>query len=578
VSSGDGALYAGTMARLRLALAQLNLVVGDLEGNVEQVLEAMKSAEADGCDLVAFPELAVTGYPPEDLLLKAAFVADNRRALERIVAASGRCAAIVGFVDGEGDDLYNAAAVCADGHLHGVYRKQLLPNYEVFDERRYFRAGQGPPVLYEIGGHQVAVTICEDAWSDEGPLAEAGRVGAELIVNINGSPFHAGKVGQRERTLAARAAEARCPIAYVNLVGGQDELVFDGGSLVMDAAGAVVTRAPQFAEALFVTDLAVPSRPGFGAEPGGRVEAPRVMVSAAAPAAPVVVSPAARGLSFEHEVYEALVLGTRDYVTKNGFGDVVVGLSGGIDSSLVATIAVDALGPDRVHGVLMPSRYSSDHSITDAEALAANLGIDHATIAIEPAHRAFTEMLAPSFVGRPPDLTEENLQSRLRGVTLMALSNKLGWLVLTTGNKSESAVGYSTLYGDTAGGFAVIKDVLKLLVYRLCRDRNARAGRELIPETILVKPPSAELRPDQRDDQSLPPYEVLDPIIDAYVTEDRTASELVEAGFDAATVQRVVGLIDRAEYKRRQTPPGVRLTTKAFGKDRRLPITNAYRG
>ncbi len=569
------------MARLRVALAQLNLVVGDLDGNVEQILAAMKSAEADGCDLVAFPELAVTGYPPEDLLLKAAFVADNRRALDRIVAASGRCAAIVGFVDGDDDGLYNAAAICADGRLHGVYRKQLLPNYEVFDERRYFRAGHQSPTLFEIGGLRVAVTICEDAWSPDGPLALAGRAGAELIVNINGSPFHAGKVGQREQTLAARAAEAGCPIAYVNLVGGQDELVFDGGSLVIDATGEVVTRAPQFEDLLFVTDLAVPERPAAPVDPvgtDGPLPGSPVAVSGAAPAAPVVVAPTAPALSTEREVYEALVLGTRDYVGKNGFGDVVVGLSGGIDSSLVATIAVDALGPDRVHGVLMPSRYSSDHSISDAEALAANLGIDHRTIAIEPAHLAFTEMLAPSFAGRAPDLTEENLQSRLRGVTLMALSNKLGWLVLTTGNKSESAVGYSTLYGDTAGGFAVIKDVLKLLVYRLCRERNARAGRELIPEAILVKPPSAELRPDQRDDQSLPPYEVLDPIIDAYVTDDRTAGELVEAGFDPATVERVVGLIDRAEYKRRQTPPGVRLTTKAFGKDRRLPITNAYRG
>ena len=559
------------MARLRVALAQLNLVVGDLDGNVEQMIGAVKAAEADGCDLVAFPELAVTGYPPEDLLLKAAFVAANQRALGRIAAATGRCPAVVGFVDRDGDDLFNAAAVCAEGQVVGVYRKRLLPNYEVFDERRYFRPGRGGSALYGIAGRRVAITICEDAWAPDGPMAEAGRAGAEVIVNINGSPFHAGKAGQREETLAARAVEAGCPIVYVNLVGGQDELVFDGGSLVMDATGAVVTRAPQFEDLVFVTDLDVGPR---AAVDGVAVTG----VSRPGPAAPVVVAPAAAALSPEREVYQALVLGTRDYVTKNGFGDVVVGLSGGIDSSLVATIAVDALGPDRVHGVLMPSRYSSDHSVSDAEALATNLGIDHRIIDIEPAHAAFIEMLAPSFAGRPPDLAEENLQSRLRGVTLMALSNKLGWLVLTTGNKSESAVGYSTLYGDTAGGFAVIKDVLKLLVYRLCRDRNARAGRELIPESVLVKPPSAELRPDQRDDQSLPPYEELDPIIEAYVSEDRTAGELIEAGFDPATVARIVGLIDRAEYKRRQTPPGVRLTTKAFGKDRRLPITNAYRG
>jgi NAD+ synthase (glutamine-hydrolysing) len=564
------------MARVRVALAQLNLVVGDLDGNVERIVGALKAAEGDGCDLVALPELAVTGYPPEDLLLKAAFVADNRRALDRIVAASGRCAAVVGFVDHDGDDLYNAAAVCADGRLVGVYRKRRLPNYEVFDERRYFRAGHGPPALFRIGGRTVGVTICEDAWSADGPVADAGRAGAELIVNINGSPFHAGKMGEREQTLAARAVEAGAPIAYVNLVGGQDELVFDGGSLVMDASGEVVTRAPQFEEVVFVTDLDVPERTVPDAAAGTGVEV--VEVSGPGAPAPVVVASAAPRLSPEREVYEALVLGTRDYVTKNGFGDVVIGLSGGIDSSLVATIAVDALGPERVHGVLMPSRYSSDHSIIDAEALATNLGIDHRTIAIEPAHTAFTEMLAPSFVGRPADLAEENLQSRLRGVTLMALSNKLGWLVLTTGNKSESAVGYSTLYGDTAGGFAVIKDVLKLLVYRLCRDRNDRAGHELIPESVLTKPPSAELRPDQRDDQSLPPYEELDPIIEAYVSQDRTATELIADGFDAATVVRIVGLIDRAEYKRRQTPPGVRLTTKAFGKDRRLPITNAYRG
>jgi NAD+ synthase (glutamine-hydrolysing) len=405
-----------------------------------------------------------------------------------------------------------------------------------------------------------------------GPLADAGRAGAELIVNVNGSPFHAGKVWVREETLAARALEADCPIAYVNLVGGQDELVFDGGSLVVAADGHVETRVAQFADTVVITDVDVPER--AVETTGTRL----IRVSEATAGATGSVAPSAPRLDPVREIYEALVLGTRDYVIKNGFGDVVVGLSGGVDSSLVATIAVDALGPERVHGVLMPSRYSSDHSVTDAEQLVANLGIDHRIIPIEPAHTAFLAMLADSFAGRAPDLTEENLQSRIRGVTLMALSNKLGWLVLTTGNKSESAVGYSTLYGDTAGGFAVIKDVRKLLVYELCRERNARAGRPLIPESVLEKPPSAELRPDQRDDQSLPPYEQLDPIIQAYVEEDRTASELIQDGFDPEVVARIVRLIDLAEYKRRQSPPGVRVTTKAFGKDRRLPITNRYRG
>ena len=561
------------MARLRVALAQLNLVVGDLSGNVDRIVGAMKSAEADGADLVAFPELSIPGYPPEDLLLKPAFVVDNRDALDRVAAAAGRCAAVVGFVDAEGDDLYNALAVCHDGRVVGTYRKRRLPNYEVFDERRYFTNGSEPLALYRIGGVRVGVTICEDAWAPGGPVADAGRGGAQVVVNLNGSPFHAGKVHEREAMLAARALEAGCPIVYVNLVGGQDELVFDGASLVVDESGKVLTRAAQFTESLFVTDVEIPRRGVPGAD-----ALPVVDVSGPAPDAPVVVAPAAPLLGPDREVYEALVLGTRDYVTKNGFGDVVIGLSGGVDSSIVATIAVDALGPDRVHGVLMPSRYSSESSVTDARRLVDNLGIDARLITIEPAFEAFTEMLAPSFEGREADLTEENLQSRIRGVTLMALSNKFGWLVLTTGNKSESAVGYSTLYGDTAGGFAVIKDVPKLLVYRLCRERNSRAGRELVPESVLVKPPSAELRPDQRDDQSLPPYEELDPIIEAYVEHDRTAGELIDAGFDPATVQRIVRLIDLAEYKRRQTPPGVRITTKAFGKDRRLPITNRYRG
>ena len=556
---------------MRVALAQLNLVVGDLEGNVERIVGAMKAAEADRCDLAAFPELAVTGYPPEDLLLKPAFVEDNRDALDRIAAASGRCVAVVGFVDQVGDELFNAAAVCADGRVVGVYHKRELPNYDVFDERRYFVPGSGPVELFRVGGVRVAATICEDAWVADGPLADAGRAGAELIVNVNGSPFHAGKQREREAVLAERARESGCPIVYVNLVGGQDELVFDGGSQVIDASGAVVSRVDRFVDEVFVTDVVVPERRPVP-------DVPVTEVSAEPAGSPGEVVAGAPPLEPEREVYEALVLGTRDYVQKNGFTDVVVGLSGGVDSSLVATVAVDALGPERVHGVLMPSRYSSQHSITDAEQLATNLGIDRRVIAIEPAHEAFTAMLADSFAGRAPDLTEENLQSRIRGVTLMALSNKLGWLVLTTGNKSESAVGYSTLYGDTAGGFAVIKDVPKLLVYRLCRARNARAGRPLVPEAVLEKAPSAELRPGQRDDQSLPAYEQLDPIIEAYVDEDRTASELVEMGFDPAVVQRIVRLIDLAEYKRRQSPPGVRLSTKAFGKDRRLPITNRYRG
>jgi NAD+ synthase (glutamine-hydrolysing) len=570
------------MARLRVALAQLNLVVGDLDGNADHIIEAVKAAEADGCDLVAFPELSITGYPPEDLLLKPGFVTDNLEVLQRVAAATGRCAAMVGFVDRVGDRLYNAAAVCADGRVLGTYHKRELPNYEVFDERRYFDEGSQVGDLYRIGGVRVGLTICEDAWVADGPVADVGRRGAEVIVNLNASPYHSGKVADREQMLTARAAEAGCPIVYVNLVGGQDELVFDGASLVVDEQGSVVTRAPQFTETLFVSDVAVPDRdePLAPAAPTLEVDRTATIIEVSGPqatTAPLRVAPPTPAFAADREVYEALVLGTRDYVTKNGFGDVVIGLSGGVDSSIVATIAVDALGPDRVHGVLMPSRYSSDHSITDAERLADNLGIDRRVIAIEPAFTAFTEMLAPSFEGREQDLTEENLQSRIRGVTLMALSNKFGWLVLTTGNKSESAVGYSTLYGDTAGGFAVIKDVPKLLVYRLCRERNQRAGRELIPEAVLTKPPSAELRPDQRDDQSLPPYEDLDPIIEAYVEHDRTAGELIEAGFDPALVQRIVRLIDLSEYKRRQTPPGVRVTTKAFGKDRRLPITNRYR-
>ncbi|MDP9072519.1 MAG: NAD+ synthase [Actinomycetota bacterium] len=570
------------MARVRLAACQLDTIVGDLEGNVGRILEALEQAEDAGADVAVFPELAITGYPPEDLLLKPGFVEDNLEALGKLAARTGRCAAVVGFVDRD-RDLYNAAAVCAAGSVQGTYRKRLLPNYAVFDEQRYFSPGAGDITLFVIGGVHCGVSVCEDAWSPSGPIAEEAAGGAELVLNLNASPYHAGRMAERERMLATRAADASCALVYVNQVGGQDELVFDGASLVLDATGQVVASAPQFEETVLVVDLEV--RPVFRKrllDPRGRAPAPPL------PAVVVSERPAANDDRREpdraeplhpvDEVYEALVLGCRDYVRKNGFSDVVVGLSGGIDSSLVCALAVDAVGAEHVHGVAMPSRFSSEGSRSDASLLAENLGVELQVIPIEPAHDALLTMLSPSFEGKEEDITEENIQSRIRGIVLMALSNKHGWLVLTTGNKSEMAVGYSTLYGDTAGGFAVIKDVPKTLVYELCRRRNQRAGTELIPDGVITKSPSAELRPDQRDDDSLPPYEVLDPILEAYVEGDLTAGELVEAGFDPDQVHQVVRLVDLAEYKRRQTPPGVRVTPKAFGKDRRVPITNRYRG
>jgi NAD+ synthase (glutamine-hydrolysing) len=573
------------VASLRIALAQLNPKVGDLDGNVAKIVAAYDQAEAAGCDIVAFTELAITGYPPEDLVLKAGFVADNLEALGKVAAHTGRCAAVVGYVAAD-RDIYNAAAVCANGEVLGTYRKRLLPNYGVFDEARYFTPGDAsdPYELYVIGGVKVGISICEDVWSPTGPLADQAAGGAELNININGSPYHFAKVLDRERMLATRAADASCALVYVNQVCGQDELVFDGGSMVFDAEGRLVARAAQFVEELLITDLHIePVYRKRLLDPRGRrteVEMPLVQVSDASIARQIVaaeqrIEPV---LAPDAELYEALVLGTGDYVRKNGFTDVVIGLSGGIDSTLVACIAVDALGPDHVHGVSMPSRYSSDGSKTDAADLALALGIDLRTIAIEPAFAAYLEMTADSFAGKPADLTEENLQSRVRGATLMGLSNKFGWMVLTTGNKSEMAVGYFTLYGDSVGGYGVIKDVLKTRIYELCRYYNQRVGRQVISESVITKPPSAELRPDQRDDQSLPAYEVLDPILELYVEEDRTASEIVELGHDAALVRRITRLVDLMEYKRRQCPPGVRVSVKAFGKDRRLPITNAYRG
>ena len=571
------------MTVLRVAMAQLNPTVGDLDGNLTKLADAYDRAEAAGCDVIAFPELSITGYPPEDLVMKPAFVADNQAALGKLAARTRRCAAVVGFVD-EDRDLFNAAAVCAGGEILGTYRKRLLPNYAVFDEARYFTPGNetDPLELYVIGGVKCGISICEDVWSPDGPLAVQADGGAELAININGSPYHRGKAAYRERMLATRAADSHSALLYVNQVGGQDELVFDGCSLAFDAEGTLLARGPQFAEALLIIDLPVPAvyRQRL-LDPRGRisqVSLPQITVSEApVPQEAPVHNPLVDLLPPAAELYESLVLGTRDYCAKNGFTDVVIGLSGGIDSTIVAVIAVDALGAEHVHGVSMPSRYSSDHSKSDAARLAENLGLDYRTIPIEPAFSAYLDMLEPSFEGRPPGLTQENIQSRCRGQVLMALSNEFGWMVLTTGNKSEMAVGYFTIYGDSVGGYAVIKDVLKTEVFALCRYVNERAGRELIPETVITKPPSAELRPDQRDDQSLPPYEVLDPILEAYVEEDRTAGEIVELGHDEAVVRRVTRLVDIAEYKRRQCPPGVRVTTKAFGRDRRMPITNGYR-
>jgi NAD+ synthase (glutamine-hydrolysing) len=541
---------------LTVGLSQLNPLVGDLLGNEAKILVDYSKAEAAGCHAVVYPELTITGYPPEDLLLKKAFVRDNELAVERIAKATKGCAALIGFVKADGDQLFNAVALCRNGGIHGVYLKQLLPNYAVFDEDRYFTSGPAmnngaASGVFTVDDVTVGVTICEDIWYADGPVAAQAASGARIILNLNASPFHEGKNVQREQMLSTRAQETNSAIVYVNQVGAQDELVFDGSSVVVDCNGVIACRMKSFE-----SDFAV------------------VNIGDDGTVTPTHIEPFASDLD---RVYDALVVGTRDYVHKNGFTDVVIGLSGGIDSSIVAAIAVDALGADHVHGVAMPSRYSSQGSLDDAEKLATALGIDHRVVSIEPAFGAYLEMLEPSFAGRDPDLTEENLQSRVRGMTLMALSNKFGWMVLTTGNKSEMAVGYFTIYGDSAGGYAAIKDVFKTQVFALCRRINERAGREIIPETVITKPPSAELRPDQRDDQSLPVYEDLDPILRHYIDNDLTVPEIQKLGFDAAVVARIARLVDISEYKRRQCAPGVRISEKAFGKDRRMPITNGYR-
>jgi NAD+ synthase (glutamine-hydrolysing) len=578
------------MARLRIASCQINTRVGALEHNVARILEALAEAEAAAADLAVFPELAICGYPPEDLLLKPGFVTEVGEALAEVAAATTRCVAVVGTVE-VGRDLWNAAALCAHGEVIGTYRKRELPNYAVFDEARYFARAAAPTQLWSVGGVAVGVSICEDAWNPAGPILDQADSGAELIVNLNASPYAEGKHDLREKMMATRAADASCALVYVNQVGGQDELVFDGGSMVFDASGRLLARSPQFTEDVAIVDLEVDpvyrkrlldprGRPTDGALPVEVVYVEKVEATTDRPSGaerPLSVATIAPPLDADEEVYRALVLGTRDYLVKNGFTDVVIGLSGGIDSTLVAAIAVDAIGADHVHGVSMPSRYSSDHSRSDAALLAENLGMEYRTIAIEPAHAALLDMLAPSFEGHDPDLTEENIQSRVRGLTLMALSNKFGWIVLSTGNKSEVAVGYATLYGDTVGGYAVLKDVYKTRVFSLCRWRNTQGSTPVIPEGVITKPPSAELRPDQTDDQSLPPYDQLDPVLKGYIEDDRTTADLIDDGHDPDLVRRVARLVDGAEYKRRQSPVGVRVSTKAFGKDRRLPITNGYR-
>ncbi|MYG93953.1 MAG: NAD+ synthase [Acidimicrobiia bacterium] len=569
------------MAKLRVALCQINSVVGDISGNSQQVMKWLNAAEKAGCDAALFPELALVGYPPEDLLLKRKFVEQSRSVMETVAAASGSCVAVVGFVDTDtAGKCWNSAGIAAQGQLHKVYHKRELPNYGVFDERRYFQAGDGQAGLYEVAGVQVGVVICEDAWVANGPMTQLAEAGAKVLFCLNASPYHANKAAQRQTVVQQRAAETGCDIVYVNLVGGQDELVFDGSSLVMSAQGEVVAQALSFREQMLIAEINVccdskiPASPKLATQPAP----PQRLRLAPHSAVDTQVNSVAPRLSRLDEQYEALVLATADYVHKNGFSEVGIGLSGGIDSSLVAVIAMDALSANHVHGVLMPSRYSSDHSLNDARTLCDNLGIEHRIIPLELGHQAFLDMLAPSFEGLEPDLTEENMQARIRGTLLMALSNKFGWLILTTGNKSENAVGYSTLYGDTAGAYAVIKDLWKTQVYEFARHRNQRAKQSLIPQNVLTKPPSAELRPNQRDDQCLPPYEVLDPLLEAYVEDDLTPADLCQQGFDKELVHQITTLVDRAEFKRRQNPPGVRITAKAFGRDRRLPITNRYRG
>ena len=573
---------------MRLALAQINTVVGDLDGNRDRILARLEEAREAGADLVLFPELAVTGYPPEDLLLRPGFVRAAERTLDEIARAARGIVAFVGTPHFD-RDLFNACAVCAAGEVKAVYRKRFLPNYGVFDEDRYFAPGH-ELFLLEHGDVLIGPTVCEDVWQPGPPATDLALAGAQLITNISASPFHLGKEREREQMLATRARDNVAFVAFVNAVGGQDELVFDGHSVVLDDNGEVLARAPGFEEALLVVDVeptvAIARRlrdvrpRALARERGEPIELPVIHVGvphASIDGKPVKPPPAPL-LDELEQMRLGLELGLRDYVEKNGFSEVVVGVSGGIDSAVTATLAAEALGAERVHCVSMPSQFSSQETRADARKLAQNLGADFRELPIEQVVEAFEATLGPSFEGLERDLTEENLQARARGVLLMALSNKHGWLVVATGNKSELAVGYATLYGDMAGGFALLKDVFKTDVFRLARHLNERAGRELIPASTIERAPSAELRADQLDEDSLPPYAALDRVLEAYVELDRSREDLLLDGFDRETVERALGLIDRAEYKRRQAPPGVKLRPKAFGRDRRVPITNRWRG
>ena len=583
------------MARtFRLALAQINLTVGDLPGNTSLMLQCIHDAREAGSDLVAFPELATTGYPPEDLLFKRSFVDANVEAMREVVAESRGIAVVVGYVQPREAGVANSAAIGYDGRLIDTYDKIFLPNYGVFDEERYFLKGDVYPV-YEIGGVRIGVNVCEDIWVEAGPSAVQRQAGAELIVNINASPFHAGKSKyRRDNIVGTRASENGLFVAYLNTVGGQDELVFDGNSLVCDPRGEIVTRGPAFAEALVFADIDIDFVPPLvsSGQAGGLATNPEAVgcaksayVSGPSGNKELPQLPVARKwgeMDEIEEIYRALVMGTRDYLHKTGFSKAIIGLSGGIDSALTAVVAADALGPENVLGITMPSRYSSGGSVNDSADLARNLGIEFWEVPIEPAHTAFSDMLQDRFAGTEPNVAEENVQARIRGNVLMTVSNKFGWIVLTTGNKSEMAMGYATLYGDMAGGFAVLKDVHKMTVYALSRWRNSHGDSfgsrdDVIPQAVIDKPPSAELREDQLDEDSLPPYDILDPVIQAYVEDDRSYAEMVDAGFDPAVVRQVITAVDRNEYKRRQAPPGVKITPRAFGRDRRLPIVNRYR-